>query len=126
MPLAEHHLRGDLSAPARSRRLVRLRIEDHPRLHEIILAVSELVANAVTHASTYTRTSGLSLYIEDDDSHVRITVAHEGPAFDPVPHRKPSGLALVDNSVDRWGIEQHNGHVEVWFEVDRVPAEAER
>lgn len=115
---AEHHLRGDLDAPARSRRLIEEWTAGHPRRHDIVLALSELVANAVVHAATETREHGVSLRIENGGSRLRVAVRHRGPVFEPSIRHDHSGLTLVDSSVDRWGIEQHGRSVEVWFEVD--------
>lgn len=118
---AEHHLRGDLDAPARSRRLIEDWTAGHPRKHDIVLALSELVANAVVHAATETREHGLSLRIENGDSCLRVAVRHKGHVFEPTIRHNHGGLTLVDSSVDRWGIEQRGRSVEVWFEVDHRP-----
>lgn len=114
----EHHLRGDLDAPARSRRLIEEWTAGHPRRHEIVLALSELVANAVIHAAGATKDHGMSLRIERGDSHLRVAVRHRGHAFEPDIRHDHGGLTLVANSVDRWGIDQRGRSVEVWFEVD--------
>lgn len=118
----EHHLRGDLDAPARSRRLIEEWTADHPRRHEIVLALSELVANAVIHAAAETRDHGMSLRIERGDSYLRVGVRHRGHVFEPSIRHDHGGLALVANSVDRWGIDQRGRAVEVWFEVDHSSA----
>lgn len=115
---AEHHLRGDLDAPAQSRRLIGEWTAGHPRRHEIVLALSELVANAVVHAAEETREHGVSLRIEQGDSSLRVAVRHRGHVFEPSMRRDHGGLTLVESSVDRWGIEQRGRSVEVWFEVD--------
>lgn len=36
------------------------------------------------------------------------------------------GLVLVDRLSDRWGIDEGDGMVRVWFEVDAQPAEPAR
>lgn len=115
---AKHHLRGDLDAPARSRRLIEEWTAGHPRRHEIVLALSELVANAVVHSAAETRDHGMSVRIEHRDTCLRVTVRHRGPAFEPSIRHDHGGLTIVDNSVDRWGINQRGRSVEVWFEVD--------
>ena len=117
---SEHHLNGDITAPARSRRLMEAWAAGHPRQHEIVLALSELVANAVVHAPATTREHGVSIRFEERDSCVRVSVRHRGEAFTPAIRHDHSGLALVAGSVDRWGISEHGPSVEVWFEVDRV------
>lgn len=115
---AEHHLDGDFDAPARSRRLIEGWASGHPRQHEIVLALSELVANAVVHAAKETRDHGVSLRFDDGDTCLRVAVRHRGRAFKPSIRDEHGGLTLVANSVDRWGIEQRGPAVEVWFEVD--------
>ena len=114
----EHHLEGDLNAPARSRRLIKGWASGHPRQHEIVLALSELVANAVVHAAAETERHGVSLRFEDGDSCIRVAVRHPGKVFEPRIRDEHGGLMLVANSVDRWGIAQRGQSVEVWFEVD--------
>ena len=114
----EHHLDGDLDAPARSRRLIKRWASGHPRQHEIVLAVSELVANAVIHAAAETEHHGVSLRFDDGDGCIRVAVRHPGRVFEPTIRHEHGGLSLVANSVDRWGIEQRGQSVEVWFEVD--------
>ena len=116
----EHHLAGDLDAPARSRRLAEDWATGHPRRHEIVLAVSEIVANAVTHGAPLTTESGMRLSFDSSDSCLRVAVAHAGAAFDPRNGRDFSGLSIVDSSVDRWGVDEREGNVEVWFEVDHT------
>lgn len=118
MRLSEHHLPGDVTAPARSRRLIEAWAAEHPRRHEIVLALSELVANAVIHAANETRERGVAIRFEERDSCVRIAVGQPGPVFSPTIRHQHSGLALVTGSVDRWGIDQNGASIEVWFEVD--------
>jgi hypothetical protein len=120
MPRADHHLPGDLDAPARSRRLTERTVGDHPRRGELVLAVSELVANAVLHGSG-TRERGLTLSFDQDEDRLRIGVEHEGEPFDPTVDRPFHGLGMVDQIVDRWGIDSHGSRVLVWFEVDHGP-----
>ena len=118
MRQSEHHLHGDVTAPARSRRLVEAWAADHPRQHEIVLALSELVANAVVHAPTASRELVVSVLFEESESCVRVAVRHPGQVFSPTIRHDHSGLALVTGSVDRWGIDQRGPSVEVWFEID--------
>lgn len=121
---SEHHLHGDANAPARSRRLMEAWAEGHPLQHEFVLALSELVANAVVHAPTESSELGISIRFEEHESCMRVSVRHRGRTFIPTVRPKHSGLALVADSVDRWGIDEHGRSVEVWFEVDhRAPPE---
>lgn len=113
---AEHNLPGDLDAPARSRRLVEDWAAGHPRRHEIVLALSEIVANAVTHGGPMNE--GITLRFKSDASCLRVAVVQRGPTFEPLIDRELSGLKVVDGIVDRWGIEGDSDHVDVWFEID--------
>jgi anti-sigma regulatory factor (Ser/Thr protein kinase) len=91
-------------------------VSGHPRRHEIVLAVSEIVANAVTHGDPIE--SGITLRFASDDSRLRVAVLQRGSAFEPRIDRDLSGLKIVDDIVDRWGIDEEDGHVDVWFEID--------
>lgn len=119
---AKHRLPADLDAPARSRRLIEEWAAGHDRLHSIVLSVSEIVTNAVTHGASAV---DVRLGFTEQQSLVRVVVAHEGRAFDPKLDGGHTGLSIVDRIVDRWGIEQRDDTVEVWFEVDDVPADTE-
>lgn len=119
---SEHRLPADLDAPARSRRLVEAWAAGHDRLHEIVLSVSEIVTNAVTHGAP---AADVMLRFDDEDSLVRVAVAHAGRVFDPKLDSGHTGLSIVDRIVDRWGIEQREGTVEVWFEVGDVRARSD-
>lgn len=116
MRQTDHHLPADLDAPARSRQLVAESFGTHPRLDDAILAVSEIVANAVVHGVP--ADGGLTLRLESDPSRLRVEVAHAGTSFDPKVERNFHGLGLVDLVVDRWGIGTADHRVVVWFEID--------
>lgn len=119
---SEHRLPADLEAPARSRRLIEKWAAGHDRLHEIVLSVSEIVTNAVTHGAP---AAEVMLRFDDEDSLVRVVVAHDGTVFDPRLDGGHTGLSIVDRIVDRWGIEQRDGTVEVWFEVGDARADSD-
>lgn len=113
----DHHLAADLDAPARSRQLVAATIGEHPRREDAILAVSEIVANAVVHGAP--SDGGLILRLGTEPSRLRVEIAHAGTSFDPDVDRDFHGLGLVDQVVDRWGIDGTVAHhVMVWFEID--------
>jgi anti-sigma regulatory factor (Ser/Thr protein kinase) len=97
--------------------LVERTLGDHPRLEDIVLASSELVANAVVHGRD-TENAGMSLGIAAHATHLRVWVVHRGNWFDPRADRGVHGLGLVDRIADRWGIGERDGSVTVWFEVD--------
>ncbi|MEX2279567.1 MAG: ATP-binding protein [Acidimicrobiia bacterium] len=119
---SEHRLPADLDAPAKGRRLVEAWAAEHDRLHALVLAVSELVTNAVVHGAPATE---LTIRFGSTGSMIRVVVAHLGSVFEPRLERGYSGLSIVDRIVDRWGIEERDDSVEVWFEVDDVPADTD-
>lgn len=117
------HLATDLDAPAQSRRLTKEWMSGHPRRDDAVLAVSEIVANAVKHGGQTARRSGLTLRHETGEEWIRISVSHQGTTFNPSSERDVHGLSLVDRVVDRWGIETIGPVVTVWFEIHRQKSE---
>jgi anti-sigma regulatory factor (Ser/Thr protein kinase) len=95
-------------------------------LFDIRLLVSELVTNCVKHAAVGPEDS-IVLDVDIQDHHVRVSVADEGPGFEP-PASPVSeeaaeagsgwGLFLVDQLSDQWGVERRGGAT-VWFELQR-------
>ena len=90
----------------------------------VILIVSELVTNAIRHA---TDCESVELTIEVRGTDVHVEVADNDPA-PPVLHRpgpdEPSGrgLLLVDAMASRWGWNESGEGKQVWCEVDRSGA----
>jgi anti-sigma regulatory factor (Ser/Thr protein kinase) len=112
-------LRPDARSPREARRLVRELLE--PRtgpevLAEVLLAVSELVTNAVEHAGTAVQLRGGIV-----DGRVRIEVAdgsgeiprRRQPDLDALGGR---GMLLVGHVADDWGIVTAVDGKTVWFE----------
>jgi anti-sigma regulatory factor (Ser/Thr protein kinase) len=115
---------GELSDPAVARRAVErsLRAYDHPGdLDTVLLLVSELVSNAVLHASPPITVNvdihdgSVTLSVEDDDG-------HRLPAYrDPGAGAAGTGgygLAIVDRLADEWGwrVRGDGGKI-VWAEI---------
>jgi anti-sigma regulatory factor (Ser/Thr protein kinase) len=97
-------------------------------LFDMRLLVSELVTNCVKHAQVGPEESiVLSVSIRDDS--VRVSVADQGPGFEP-PDAPPSeedaesgggwGLFLVEQLARDWGVERRQGAT-VWFELPLEP-----
>jgi anti-sigma regulatory factor (Ser/Thr protein kinase) len=89
---------------------------------DVLLLVSELVANAVRHAG-----AGPERPIQVQLLHrppcVVVTVADEGPGFTWSPNSSAGsesggwGLFLVDQIADRWGVQGATSGSLVWFEI---------
>jgi anti-sigma regulatory factor (Ser/Thr protein kinase) len=99
------------------------------RLEELtetaVLLVSELVTNAIQHAST--DGSVIVLRLETTGDWLRIEV-HDADPGEPAP-RLPTGLAesgfglvLVEAMADKWGVRQTGNGKAVWAELDTQPA----
>ena len=95
-------------------------------LFDIRLLVSELVTNCVKHAAIGPEDS-IVLTVEDAGESVRVSVADEGPGFEPPAQPVDEaaaeagsgwGLFLVDQLSDNWGVERSAGAT-VWFELSR-------
>lgn len=91
-------------------------------LEDATLLVSELVTNAVRHA-TQAGISEVELRLKVEPERVRVVVSDPGEGFDTAP-RLPTasdtsgwGLYLVDRIADRWGVISKDRN-EVWFEID--------
>ena len=125
----EHRLPYAPSAPGLARRLAADFVSDllpDARSDDLVLLVSELVANAVRHGRP--EADGLiGLRLQSDGSVIRVAVVDGAPGFafdrmalegtDDLPHY---GLVAVDKLADRWGLSL-DGQKAVWFEVDRLP-----
>src|SRR5688572_30431432 len=91
-------------------------------LEDATLLVSELVTNAVRHA-TKEGAPEVELRLKLDPERVRVVVSDSGAGFVAAP-RLPTasessgwGLYLVDRIADRWGVISKDRN-EVWFEID--------
>jgi len=109
----------DALAPNAARRLVDEVASIHPQARsDLILAVSELVANAVRHAPIV-EGGHLRLVLEADAEGVLVEVHDPGNGFDPTPAPGTSGgrgLKIVAAVADKWGIESP-GHTLVWCRI---------
>ena len=111
------------TAGAVVRRAVTTWIDGHPRLDDVLLAITELVNNAVIHGGLGPG-DGIEVTLGPDGGLMRFTVGHTGVLFDPseLPpsSREPGasrGLAIVDTIADVWGVDSDGVEVKMWFEV---------
>ncbi|MEU8267848.1 ATP-binding protein [Sphaerisporangium sp. NPDC049002] len=88
-------------------------------LDEVVLLVSELVTNSVTHSDS--RGGGqVTLAVSDVDDTVHVEVVDSGSDSEPRVHDEPygeggRGLFLVDAISERWGIYRDGAGRVVWF-----------
>lgn len=126
-PWAQHvvadftfRIEGGVDAPGTARRLLRRVHNDigPDQMQIVTLLTSELVSNAVRHASS----EFVDMKAEVTPYVIRVEIADNGHGFVP---RRPSpdmsrphgwGLYLVEELSDRWGV---NG-TRVWFELNRA------
>jgi anti-sigma regulatory factor (Ser/Thr protein kinase) len=118
-----------LTTPAEARAVVEAIGSDLPEpvLIDVKLLMTELVANALKHASRGIQ----AVIIRITRNHfVRVEVLDPGPMFNPDP-RPPGtgtgsgrGLFLVDAVANAWGVEPEEAGKKVWFEM-RVAAGSE-
>jgi serine/threonine-protein kinase RsbW len=89
-----------------------------------VLLVSELVTNAIRHAST--GGSAIVLRLETAGGWLRIEV-HDAEPGQPAPRplagleESGFGLVLVDAMADKWGVRQTVNGKAVWAELDTQP-----
>lgn len=95
-----------------------------PEYESLRLLVSELVSNAVRHASASGRKK-IGLRVRASGETIRIEVTDQGRGFDaprvlPRPRNGSGyGLFIVDRLCSSWGVE-HNGSSLVWCELERA------
>ena len=91
-----------------------MRTQLEPRYDDIVLVLSELVANSVRH----TDTGEIHIAVLPVNRHVRIEVADLGPGIeDNRPVGDGLGLSIVETLSDRWGYEEGDPFT-VWAEID--------
>jgi len=119
---ASHRFPHAPTAPAAAREAVEAALAGRvapANIAELRLLVSELVTNAIRHGGS--RSEGVELSLLLDGDMLRVEVADGGDGFSP-PGRNADptqpggwGLVVVDELVDRWGVESAGG-TRVWFE----------
>src|SRR4051812_19894298 len=104
-----------------------LHLISQARLSDAQLLLTEVVTNAIRHAGA----DAVTVAVRATARTLRVEVANRGAAFDPAAIANPSldrpggwGLRIVDVLAHRWGVEQRDERVAVWFEIDRPRTEA--
>lgn len=128
--MLEYRVPHTAEAPRVARTMAAQVVE--PRLpsqlvEDVVLMVSEAVANAVLHAPPIDG-DHIGLRFEADGSALRAVVIDGGPGFgaggngaDPADLDVHFGLTIIDNLANRWGVSVLEDAKAVWFEID-VPA----
>jgi anti-sigma regulatory factor (Ser/Thr protein kinase) len=115
-------INGGLSAPARARTALDVFNGSLDELRDDVrLIVSELVTNAVLHASADSDTS-IGVWVEARPDAICGEISHPGPPFEARPRvdEQKYGLHLIDQLADRWGSKTNAGQNRIWFELDRT------
>ncbi len=120
-PAARFTVEASEAAPSEARALIRSHLGDHKQTDDVLLAVSELVSNAVRHAGLE---SGQEVRIDvrPINEKTRVTITYPGRPFarserTQSPPQAGFGLAIVDALAWRWDVE-HDGEVTTsWFEI---------
>jgi anti-sigma regulatory factor (Ser/Thr protein kinase) len=125
--LLEFELPGRAEAPSAARKALSslngsLHLVSDERLRDVQLAVTEVIANAVRHATP--EEGAVKLIVRANEEIVRVEVTDQGAGFDPATVPRPStdrgggwGLEIVAAIARQWGVE-HDGATTVWFEIE--------
>ncbi len=89
-----------------------------------VLLTSEVVTNAVVHASPHATDGRVGLMVEGDGEWARVEVT-DGYSGLPVAHggevgrTSGRGVQLLDRLAARWGVRPDGKGKTVWFEISR-------
>lgn len=121
---ASEHLPADLRSAGEARELVRTTLDgwtDGDRIDDIVLCVSELVTNAVVHASSSPR---ILVHVRPAVIHVEVSDASDvlpTPRVAELNDTSGRGMSILTGFSDRWGsLRRSGGGKTVWFEVART------
>jgi anti-sigma regulatory factor (Ser/Thr protein kinase) len=119
---AAFRLRGGVDAPAEARRrVVGENLVSDALLEDVLLMLSEVVTNAISHGQADER-SEVGVEVVRRGTRTTFRVTDDGPGFRPTD-RPPDGdhhgfgLLVVDRLAHRWGVARSDGRTCVWFEV---------
>ncbi|MFC4534579.1 ATP-binding protein [Sphaerisporangium dianthi] len=96
--------------------------EGHPAMDDVVLVVSELVTNSITHSLSGERGT-VTLTIGNSDNAVRVEVTDEGSAAS-APHMRDEpdaeggrGLQIINILAKEWGVTHRGTNVTTWCEL---------
>ena len=117
-------LRPEPSAVPEARRLaarIAARLMTAEQRHNLELAVTEVVANAVRHSGS---DDEIKLAMTPKDGYLCVRVTDGGEGLVPRPGAMGSeegagfGLFIVEQLTRRWGVTREDAKTRVWFELD--------
>ncbi len=127
---ASEHLPADLRSAGEARELVRTTLDgwtDGDRIDDIVLCVSELVTNAVVHASSSPR---ILVHVRPAVIHVEVSDASDvlpTPRAAELNDTSGRGMSILTGFSDRWGsLRRSGGGKTVWFDVARTGTAADQ
>jgi len=91
------------------------------RCHDLLLALSEVVSNAVRHSGAR---EDVRLAMTPKDEYLCVQVTDSGAGLVPAPGAMETdpgagfGLFLVERLTRRWGMTREGARTRVWFEMD--------
>ncbi len=104
-------------------------LADLPSVDDLVTAVSEMVANAVTHTASGLRDGRVTVVLSAGDGVLRLEVADDGAAGGR-PHVKAEvgaetgrGMRIVEALSARWGFRADGPRTVVWAEFPAPPTE---
>ncbi len=116
----EFEIPSDVHAPGTGRNLVRSVATDFPRIDDVLLALSELTANALNHGGGPRR---IAAAVSREAIAIEITDAAPAilPTVLPLGGIGVSGrgMAIVNAIADHWGVTTHSATKTVWCEFNR-------
>ena len=124
-PRTELRLPAESIAPALARAGIRGTSPPVPDrvAADLALLVTEVVSNAVRHASTGPGDEIVVRLFAND--RIRVEVVDRGPGFAAGHRPEPGGdrssgwgLYLLDTIASGWGVDTEDGTTVVWFELD--------